>query len=74
MQHALFMFDMYYPSGGVDDLVMVGTLDECIQRAEAQKEFDIVQIAELPSLKVVRTGRWEREPPTFSGPWKLIWA
>jgi hypothetical protein len=52
--YALFLFTPCEAAGGIDDLECVGTLEECIAKAEASRSY--AQIVELPSLRVVRRG------------------
>lgn len=59
---ALFLFDESEAAGGADDLCMVGTLSECVSRAESSGHFELAQIAEMPSLKVIKRGHWHYTP------------
>lgn len=57
-QYALFMFEPFEACGGVDDLYMIGTLEQCIETAEKSSPSKSSHIAQLPSLKVVQRGEW----------------
>lgn len=60
-QFALFVFHEHEAAGGADDLVLIGTMEECMARAESGKERTdmLVHIARLADLKIVRRMRRE---------------
>jgi hypothetical protein len=59
---ALFLFDECEPSGGVNDLALIGSLDECIGRAEQSDHEKVAQVVTMDTLKVVKYGGWAYTP------------
>lgn len=69
MNYALFQYMVYEAGGGIHDLEMIGTFEACIHRAEtSHPPRQSAHIAELPSLRIVRQGKWgfdETNKPVF---------
>lgn len=59
---ALFLFDESESAGGADDLCMIGSLADCMSRAEASDHFALAQIADMQTLAVIKRGRWDYTP------------
>ena len=59
-KYALFLYNHYEASGGLDDLVLKGTLEECKQRAIKSRMEEMSQIACIENLKIVMRGSWVR--------------
>lgn len=61
-QYALFIFDHYYPRGGMDDLALTGTLEECREKLDRQRTHNRAytgwgyQIVDLGTFTVIEDG------------------
>jgi hypothetical protein len=79
-KYLLFMFEDHEARGGIGDLVLnVSTLEACMARAESEVEHHerVAQIVEVPSLRLIKTGKWTYEPsPLTGGPitWAYQWS
>lgn len=60
-KYALFLFQEYVPCGGIKDLGMIGSLDECVACAEQSDYSYVSHIVLLPGLDVVKEGEWQYE-------------
>ena len=61
MKYLLFLVNKNEAAGGINDLVLVGTMAECMARAEASDHRQLAQIVQLDSLTHtpwVRRGGW----------------
>jgi hypothetical protein len=61
-QFALFLFDECQPCGGVNDLDMIGSLADCVSRAESTDHDTAAQVVEMQTLTVVQYGGWTYTP------------
>ena len=62
MKFALFLYDPYEAGGGLNDLEFVGTMDDCVALAEKEDSYRAAHIAEVETLRVVKTGHTKYFP------------
>jgi len=79
MIYLLFLVSEDEASGGINDLALVGTMAECMTRAEASDHDQLAQIVQLDSLTRtpwVRRGGWTYDPSPIAGQpitWAYVW-
>lgn len=75
-QFALFVFWEHEALGGADDLVLVGSMQECMDRAAQCREGQVTHIARMGTLAVVKRGEWRYIPSVLvdhAGYQEFVW-
>lgn len=66
-QFALFVFFEYEALGGADDLVLIGSMQECMGRAAQCRDGQVAHIARMDTMDVVKRGEWRYIPSVLVG-------